>query len=340
MLNRRWVLGRRPAGLVEAADFRLEKEPVPEPRDGEFVVRTHYLSLAPVMAQYVLDGGTIEKPVAIGETMRGRGVGRVLASRHPGFPEGAVVHGPLGWQDYALLDGKRLTYVSRYAGRVAPMSTAIGVLGITGYTAYFGLELAQPRPGDRILVSGAVGGVGSSVGQIAKIRGCASVIAVCGGPEKQRLAVERLGYTHALDYRADDFELALDAAMPDGIDIYFDNTGGRILELALDRLRQGARIILCGAISQYMVDGKPAGPSNYFKLAYANASMHGFQIYAFADRYGEAEAALGGWIEDGQLTWLEDCLDGLEVMPEALARLFSGGNVGKQIVRITSEDAP
>jgi NADPH-dependent curcumin reductase CurA len=339
MLNRRWVLGRRPAGLVEASDFRLEEGPVPVPGEDEFVVRTHYLSLAPVMAQYVVDGGTIEKPVAIGETMRGRGVGRVVASRHPEFPEGAVVHGPLGWQDYALMDGKRLTYVSRYAGRIAPMSTAIGVLGITGYTAYFGLELAQPRPGDRILVSGAVGGVGSSVGQIARIRGCGTVVAACGGPEKQRLAVERLGYTHALDYRSDDFERALDAALPEGIDIYFDNTGGRILELALDRLRQGARIILCGAISQYMADGKPVGPSNYFKLAYANASMHGFQIYAFADRYAEAEAALGGWIEGGRLTWLEDCLEGLDVMPEALVRLYTGGNVGKQIVRIRPEEA-
>jgi NADPH-dependent curcumin reductase CurA len=260
MLNRRWVLARRPAGLVEATDFRLEEAPVPDPGEGEFVVRTHYLSLAPVMAQYVLDGGTIEHPVAIGETMRGRGVGRVIASRHAGFPEGAVVHGPLGWQDYALMDGKRLTYVSRYAGRVAPMSTAIGVLGITGYTAFFGLELAQPRPGDRILVSGAVGGVGSSVGQIARIRGCTPVVAACGGPEKQRLAVERLGYTQALDYRSGDFEQALDAALPDGIDVYFDNTGGRILELALDRLRQGARIILCGAISQYMAGDKPGRP--------------------------------------------------------------------------------
>ena len=335
MRNRRWVLARRPQGLVSAGDFRLEEVDVPEPQDGEFLVRLHWLSLAPVMAQYVLDGGTIEKPVAIGETMRGRGVGRVIASRHPGFPEGAVVHGPFGWQDYAISDGKRLTYVSRYAGRVAPMSTAIGVLGITGYTAYFGMELAQPQPGDRILVSGAVGGVGSSVGQIARIRGCGSIVAICGSAEKARLATDRLGYDAAIDYRADDLEAALDRHFPNGIDIYFDNVGGRMLELALDRLRQKARIVLCGAISQYMsADGRPVGPGNYFKLAYANASMQGFQIYAFADRYPEAEAALGGWIEEGRLTFLEDRLEGLEVMPDALVRLYTGGNVGKQVVRI------
>jgi NADPH-dependent curcumin reductase CurA len=336
--NRRWVLARRPSGLVTAGDFRFEEAPVPVPADGEFVVRTHYLSLAPVMAQYVLDGGTIEQPVPIGGTMRGRGVGRVVASRHSDFPEGAVVHGPVGWQDYALMNGNRLTYVSRFAGRVAPMSTAIGVLGITGYTAYFGVELARPRTGDRILVSGGVGGVGSSVGQIARIMGCSPIVAVCGSAKKQRLATERLGYDAAINYRSDDLAAELDRLFPDGIDIYFDNTGGQILELALDRLRQGARIILCGAISQYMADGKPVGPSNYFKLAYANASMQGFQIYAFAHRYFEAEAALGRWIEEGRLTWLEDRLEGLEVMPEALERLYTGGNVGKQIVRIAPEE--
>jgi len=319
--------------LVAAGDFRLEEVPVPEPRDGEFLVRLHYLSLAPVMAQYVLDGGTIEKPVGIGEVMRGRGVGRVVASRHPDFPEGAAVHGPFGWQDYAISDGRRLTYVSRYAGRTAPLSTAIGVLGITGYTAYFGVELAQPKPGDRILVSGAVGGVGSSVGQVARIRGCAPIVAVCGSDEKGELATRRLGYDAAINYRGGDLEAALDRHFPDGIDVYFDNVGGRVLELALDRLRQKARVVLCGAISQYM-DGAPRGPANYFKLAYANASMHGFQIYAFADRYPEAEAALGGWIAEGRLVWQEDRLDGLEVMPEALVRLYGGGNVGKQVVRV------
>jgi NADPH-dependent curcumin reductase CurA len=336
-INRRWVLARRPVGLVSASDFRLEEAPAPEPAEGQFVVRQHYLSLAPVMAQYVLDGGTIEKPVAIGETMRGRGVGRVTASRHPRFREGDVVHGPFGWQDYAVSDGARLTYVSRYAGRVAPMSTAIGVLGVTGYTAYFGMDLVKPRPGDRILVSGAVGGVGSSVGQIARIMGCSPIIAVCGGEDKRRMATERLGYDAAIDYRHGPIGPALDALTPEGLDIYFDNVGGPTLEAALDRLRQSARVALCGAISQYMADGKPVGPSNYFKLAYANATMIGFQIYAFADRYAEAEEALADWIMQGKLTWLENRLDGLEVMPAALAGLFSGANLGKQIVRIAPE---
>jgi NADPH-dependent curcumin reductase CurA len=336
--NRRWVLARRPEGLVAAGDFRLEETGVPEPAHGEFVVRLHYLSLAPVMAQYVLDGGTIERPVAIGETMRGRGVGRIVASRHSGFPEGAIVHGPFGWQEYAVSDGRRLTYVSRYAGRVAPMSTAIGVLGITGYTAYIGLDLATPCAGDRVLVSGAVGGVGSIVGQIARIRGCTPIVAVCGGAEKGRLAVERLGYDAAIDYRSGDVASRLDESLPEGIDIYFDNVGGRMLELSLDRLRQRARVIVCGAISQYVIDGVPAGPSNYFKLAYANSSMRGFQIYAYADRYAEAEEALGTWIQQGRLVWQEDCLEGLEVMPQALVRLYTGQNMGKQVVRIAPEE--
>jgi NADPH-dependent curcumin reductase CurA len=336
-INRRWVLARRPVGLVDPSDFRLEEAKRPDPGPGQFVVRQHYLSLAPVMAQYVLDGGTIEHPVAIGETMRGRGVGRVIASRHPTFREGDIVHGPFGWQDYAVSDGARLTYLSRYAGRVAPMSTAIGVLGITGYTAYFGLELAALKPGDRLLVSGAVGGVGSSVGQIARIRGCTPIVAVCGGAEKARLATQRLGYDHAIDYRSHDIAKRLDELFADGIDVYFDNVGGAVLEAALDRLRQQARVVLCGAISQYMADGRPVGPSNYFKLAYANAAMIGFQIYAFADRYAEAEEALADWIARGLLVWQENRLDGLEVMPSALAGLYQGANVGKQVVCIAPE---
>jgi len=336
--NRRWVLAHRPTGLVTSDAFRLEVASIPEPSDGEFVVRTHWLSLAPVMAQYVLDGGTIEAPVAIGATMRGRGVGRVVRSCNPAFPEGAVVHGPLGWQDYSLLDGRRLTYVSRYAGHNVPMSTAIGVLGITGYTAYFGIELADPRPGDAMLVSGAVGGVGSSVGQIARIKGCERIVAVCGGPEKTALALSRLGYSHAIDYKAPGFEEALDAALPEGLDSYFDNVGGTILEAGLDRMKQNARIVLCGAISSYMADGTARGPANYFKLVYANAVMKGFQIYAFADRYAEAEEVLAGWIAEGRLVWQEDRLEGLEAMPKALVRLYTGSNIGKQIVRVAPEE--
>jgi NADPH-dependent curcumin reductase CurA len=338
MKNRRWVLARRPIGLVRPEDFRLETAEIPALDDGEFLVRTHYLSLAPVMAQYVLDGGTIEAPVAIGATMRGRGVGRVIASRHPGFPEDSVVHGPFGWQDYAISTGERLTFISRYAGRSVPMSTAIGVLGITGFTAYFGLELADPKPGQSLLVSGAVGGVGSSVGQIARIMGCGPVVALCGSEAKRALATSRLGYHHALDYRAPDLSAKIDEVLPEGLDMYFDNSGGPVLEMALDRLRNNARIILCGAISQYLTNSPAQGPANYFKLVYANAVMRGFHIYAFADRYPEAEAAMASWIAEGRLIWQEDCLEGLAVMPSALARLFAGANSGKQIVRIADEE--
>jgi NADPH-dependent curcumin reductase CurA len=334
--NRRWVLARRPQGLVEQADFRLETAPVPEPAPGEFLVRVIYLSLAPVMAQYVTDGGVIEQQVGIGDVMRGRGVGIVVRSLHAGFQPGDVVHGPFGWQEYAVSDGKRLVYKS--AQSVAPLSVSIGVLGITGYTAYFGMtDLASPAPGQALLVSGAVGGVGSSVGQIGRILGCSPIVAICGSAAKCALATGRLAYDVALDYNDPDFEARLDAALPGGVDVYFDNVGGRLLELALDRLRQKARVVLCGAISQYMTGAEPRGPSNYFKLAYANARMEGFQIYAFADRFTEAEATMAGWLADGRLTYLEDRLEGLERMPGALARLYERANVGKQVVQIAPD---
>ncbi|MCZ8116192.1 NADP-dependent oxidoreductase [Silanimonas sp.] len=334
--NRRWVLARRPDGLVATEDFRLEETRVQEPAPGQFLVRVVYLSLAPVMAQYVLDGGVIEKPVPVGGTMRGRGVGYVVRSRHPDWKEGDVVHGPFGWQDYALSDGGGLVFRSEQ--RVAPISASVGVLGITGYTAYFGLtEIARVAPGDRVLVSGAVGGVGSVAGPIARLLGARPVVGICGSPGKCELAVGRLRYDAAIDYRAEDVGDRLDALLPEGIDVYFDNVGGRILELAIDRLRNEARVAVCGAISQYMVDGRPAGPGNYFKIVYRCARLHGFHVYAFAARFAEAERRMAAWVADGSLPWQEDRLHGLEVMPAALRRLFEGGNRGKQVVQIAED---
>ena len=334
--NRRWVLRHRPERVVTRDCFELQEGTVPEPADGEFLVRVVYLSLAPVMAQYVIDGGVIADPVAIGAVMRGRGAGIVVRSRHPAYREGDAVHGSFGWQDYALSDGSGMTF--HYQAE-APLSLALGLLGLTGFTAYFGLvDAGELRAGDRVLVSGAVGGVGSVAGPLAGLLGAGKVVGLCGGLEKCALATSRLNYDEALDYRGADLEQQLDRALPDGIDVYFDNTGGRILELSIARMRDRGRIALCGAISQYEQTQK-RGPANYFDLVYRNARTQGFHIYSYRDRYGEAESRMAAWYRDGQLPVLEDRLTGLAQMPDALRRLYEGANSGKQVVQIAEEPA-
>ncbi len=335
-INRCWRLARRPETMIDEQTFELVEEPAPEPGPGEFLVRTCFLSLAPVMRSYVIDGGVIEKPLEIGATMMGRGVGVVVASRHGRFAEGDIVHGPFGWQDYAISDGTGRVYVMRH--RAGSISSALGVLGLTGLTAYFGFfDEGAPRAGDQVLVSGAVGGVGSVVGQLAALAGCRAV-AIAGSPEKCALATDRLGYAQAINYRDANVADAVARAFPDGLDIMFDNVGGAILDAGLANLAQRARVVLCGAISQYLnEDGSKRGPSNYFDLVYANASMRGFHIYAYRERYEEAEARMAAWIRDGRLVGLEDRLEGLEIMPRALMRLFEGANVGKQVVKIAPE---
>lgn len=334
--NRQWRLAKRPEEQIDSTTFELHHSSVPVIGDGEFLVRVCYLSLAPVMRAYVIDGGTIEAPVRIGDTMRGRGVGYIVASRHPDFNIGDIVHGPFGWQDYAVSDGSGR--VIKMQEHVDSMSSALGVLGLTGFTAYFGfLDVGRPKAGDNVLVSGGVGGVGSTVGQIAKIAGCRAV-AICGSEKKCKLAVEQLGYKAAINYRTDNVAERVKALFPEGIDIYFDNVGGTILEAAIDNIAEGGRIILCGAISQYVSkDGKPVGPSNYFDLVYKGAKMEGFHIYAYKDRYAESEKRMAKWIRNGQLKGVEDCLEGFENMPDALLGLFTGDNVGKRIVKIADE---
>jgi len=331
--NRQWRLAARPDGPVKDSDFSLVESVVPEPRAGEFVIRTLYLSLAPVMRQYMIDGAGIERPMSIGDVMYGRGVGQVVASNHPGYRVGDVVHGKLGWQDYAVSDGAPDKLMFKVRATDLPASTALGVLGITGFSAYVGLlDIGRPKTGETVLVSGAAGGVGSVVGPLAKIAGC-RVIGLAGTPEKRAMLTERLGYDAAVDYRSPDLGRAIEAVAPAGIDLFFDNVGGPVLDAALEHINRYARVVSCGRISQY-VSGHSYRLANWWRIGRQRAKMQGFFVYDFVDRFPEAEERMAGWIREGRLPYIEDVLDGIERMPAALRRLFEGQNMGKQLVRV------
>ena len=336
--NKQWVLAERPVDrAVKQTDFKLQETPIPTPKKGEFVVRVIYSSLAPVMRFYMLDGAGIEAPLEIGEVMRGRGVGQVVTSKNPDYVAGDIVHGKMGWQQYAVASGSDYDLMFKVNQRVVPVSTALGVLGMTGFTAYFGLfDIGKPKAGETVLVSGAAGGVGSNVGQIAKIRGCKTV-GIAGSAEKCKLLTESLGYDAAINYRDGDLGAQMDKTCPNGIDIFFDNVGGEILDEGLARINKYARIVSCGQISQYIGDESPRPLKNAYKIGRLNALMQGFLIYDYAPRFAEAENDMVQWINEGRLTYQEDILDGIERMPEALIRLYDSKNQGKQLVRISPD---
>jgi NADPH-dependent curcumin reductase CurA len=337
MKNRQWLLAERPIDRpVKLTDFKLGEAPVPEPRDGEFVIRVIYSSLAPVMRFYMLEGAAGERPLEIGEVMRGRGVGQIVASRNPNFKEGEIVQGKMGWQEYAVSDGSPYWMMYKVNQRIVPVSTALGILGVTGYTAYFGLfDIGQPKSTDVVLVSGAAGGVGSSVAQLAKTAGC-RVVGIAGSDEKCRILTDKLGYDAAINYKTDDVGAKMDEFCPKGIDVFFDNVGGPILDAALARINKYARIVVCGGISQYIAGSNEPYPiKNVYRLLRANALMKAFFIYDYEPRFPEAERAMSQWLKEGRLTYQEDILDGIERMPEALIRLYEGKNRGKQLVRVS-----
>ncbi len=336
-MNRQWVLAARPQGAVRESDFRLIETALRALEPGEFRVQTLYLGVAAVMRGYMLNTEKFERPLQLGDVMHGRGVGRVVESRHPQFTVGDLVHGKLGWQDYAIADGTPYFLMYKVHQRVAPVSTALGVLGLTGFTSYLGLvDIGAVRPGDTVLVSGAAGGVGSNVGQIARNLG-ASAIGIAGSAEKCTLLTTSLGYRAAIDYRREDVGRRIGELCPDGIDVFFDNVGGAILDAGLAHLRRHARVVLCGAISQY-VDGaeRPRPLDNAFAIFKKMARMEAFFIYELAEHFERAEAQLARWIAEGRLRYQEDVLEGLERMPQALIRLFEGRNLGKQLVHVAS----
>lgn len=331
-VNRQWLLARRPRGLISAEDFRLVESPVPEPGEGEVLVRNHYLSCDPTQRGWMAADSYLPK-VKLGEVMRSFAAGEVIASRHARVQPGQLVQGLFGWQEYALArpDGEP---------RPAPvppgfpLPTAMSALGLTGITAYFGLlEIGRPQPGETVVVSGAAGATGSVVGQIAKLKGCRAV-GIAGGPAKCSYLTEELGFDAAIDYKSEDVPKRLRETCPDGVHLFFDNVGGDILDAALGHLAFHGRVVLCGAISRYNDLRPPPGPANYLSLLVQRGRMEGFIVLDFMPRAAEAVAALAGWLREGKLKDRVDVVDGFENAPAALARLFKGENAGKQLVRI------
>lgn len=329
-------LKNRPEGLPKESDFERTEEPIPVPGEDEVLVRNVYLSLDPAMRGWMSDRKSYLPPVGLGEVMRGLTVGEVVASNDPAFSPGDHVQGVLGWQLYATARPKRLTRLPPGL----PLKLALGPLGMTGLTAYFGLlDVGRPKEGETVLVSGAAGAVGSITGQIAKIKGCRAV-GIAGGEDKCRWLTEELGFDAAIDYKAtQDLDAELRAACPRGVDVYFDNVGGRILDSALRQLARGGRVVICGAISQYNATEKVEGPANYLSLLVNRGRMEGFLVFDYESRYGEALAELGRWLQEGRLHHREDVVQGLENAPRALLRLFDGSNTGKLMVQLGPEAA-
>jgi NADPH-dependent curcumin reductase CurA len=330
-MNHQVRLAARPSGLPRPTDWSLTAEPVPEPGPGQFVVAVSHLSIDPAMRGWMNAVASYIPPVEIGAVMRAGGVGRVTASEHPGFAVGDDVYGLFGVQEYAVSDGQGVITIDT---SLAGPSTYLGALGMTGLTAYFGLlDTGKLKTGDTVVVSGAAGAVGSVAGQIAKIKGC-RVIGIAGGPEKCGWLTGELGFDAAIDYRAGNVRKALREHAPRGVDVYFDNVGGEILDDVLACLARGARVVICGAISQYN-ESQVRGPANYTMLLVRRASMTGMLVFDYLDRYPEAMAELAGWLRDGKIISREHVVHGgVGDFPQTLLMLFDGVNTGKLVLAL------
>jgi NADPH-dependent curcumin reductase CurA len=334
IINRQFRLAARPVGMPRRSDWSLTDLPVKQPGPGEFLVKVMLISLDPAMRGWMNEGRSYVRPVELGEVMRALALGQVIASQHPGFAAGEYVYGALGVQEYAIATGEGATKVDP---RLAPLPVYLSVLGMPGLTAYFGmLDVGRPKPGETVVVSAASGAVGGVAGQIARITGCRTV-GIAGGPDKCRYIVQELGYDAAIDYKARDVLEALGEHCPAGVDVYFDNVGGDILDAVLLRINRGARIPICGAISQYNNTAPIEGPSHYLSLLVNRARMEGFIVTDYASRYSEGIREMAGWMAAGKLKSKEDIVEGLESFPEALVKLYTGENFGKLILKIADE---
>jgi NADPH-dependent curcumin reductase CurA len=331
--NRRLVLAERPSGMVDESTVRLEESEAPEPGDGEALARVRYLSIDPTIRTWMDDAPGYLPPIALGEVIRSGGIVEVLSSNSPRYETGQLLFGMTGWQDYVIADEGERALQAIPPG--VPPTTALGLFGITGLTAYFGLiDVGRVKEGDVVVVSAAAGATGSVVGQIAHIKGASKVIGIAGGPEKCAYVKDELGFDAAIDYKSGDVAARLAQEAPDGIDLYFDNVGGEILEAALAQLALRGRIVLCGAIAGYNDRKGARGPANYTMLIIRRARMEGFLILDYAGRFPEAQQEMASWLAEGRIVSSEHVVEGLEHAPEALNLLFTGGNIGKVVVKL------
>ena len=332
MTNKRITLASRPDGMPKESDFRLVETPAPELQDGQALVRVLYLSVDPYMRGRMSGAKSYAAPFEVGEVILGGAVGRVEQSRNPKFPQGDIVSGFFGWQQFAVTDGKG---VSKLDPDAAPVSTALGVLGMPGQTAYFGLlDICKPKAGETVVVSGAAGAVGSYVGQIAKIHGC-RVVGIAGTDDKIKYLTGELGFDAAFNYKTHtDYRAKLGEICPEGIDVYFDNVGGPITDAVFLSMNVGARIAICGQISQYNASKPEMGPRLLGTLIIKRARVEGFLVSDYAARFPEGLEHLTKWVRDGSLKYRESIVEGLENAPKAFIGMLQGQNIGKQLVKI------
>jgi NADPH-dependent curcumin reductase CurA len=332
-INRRLVLAERPTGPVDESTIRLERLDVPEPGDGQALVHTRYLSIDPTIRTWMDDVQGYLPPIGIDDVVRSAGIGEVVRSNSERYKPGALVFGMPGWQDYVLADEAAASMQVLPDG-IDP-TAALSVFGVTGMTAYFGLlEVGKLKEGDTVVVSGAAGATGSTVGQLARIKGAQRVVGIAGSAEKCEWLVGELGFDAAVNYKTDDVAARLREACPDGIDLFFDNVGGEILNMCLGQLALRGRVVLCGAISAYNAREKTVGPRNYTTLISRRGRMEGFIILDYLDRFPEGQAEMAGYVADGRVTFATHLVEGLEHAPAALNLLFTGGNRGKVIVKV------
>lgn len=332
LVNRRVILSSRPKGVPQAEHFSIEEVSVRDLKDGEFLVENEYWSVDPAMRGWVNEAPNYLPPVEIGAPMRSFAVGKVVASQHSDYAEGETVTGMLGWQRYVVSDG---TNIDRKVTEtdLSP-SLALGIMGLNGVTAYFGLlDICDPQPGETVVVSTAAGAVGSAVGQIAKIHGCRTV-GITSNAKKMAQCREQFGYDSVINYHEEDVAQSIKAACPDGVNCYFDNTSGPISDAVMTNLALGARITICGTASLTDWDPIPLGPRVHRQLLVARARMQGLIVFDYQDRYDEAYAALADWIRKGKLVHSEHILEGAAAAPDAIAMLYRGENTGKLLIKV------
>lgn len=328
------VLAKRPEGLPEPDDFRVEETPIESPGEGQVLVRNAYVSVDPYQRGLLREGGTYWPSVPIGGVVPGGAVGTVVSSRSADIPEGSTVVTNAGWSEYALVGSGD---AFPFDPSLGPVSTALGILGMPGMTAYFGLlELGTPREGETVFVSAAAGAVGSAVGQIARIQGC-KIAGSAGSAGKVRHLLEDLQFHAAFNYKeTEDYAATLEALLPNGVDVYFDNVGGPLTDAVFEHINEGARIVVCGQIDQYNATEAPQGPRKLWRLIIKQARAEGFIVWKFRDRFPEAQRQMAEWLAEGRLTYRESIHDGIERVPDAFIGLFNGTNIGKQLVRLAT----